>query len=299
MAQTPAVTVVVATRDRPELLKRAITSILDQEYSGPLDVIVVFDQSEPFELEPRTRVRTMRNVNTPGLAGSRNTGIRAAGGDYVAFCDDDDEWLPGKLKAQMELLLAEGGHAAGTGMEIRCQGTASPRPGPERPVTHRDLLRDRVFTLNGSNLVVKKSVLTDVVGLVDEDLPGSYAEDYDLLLRLAKVGPIYCTPEPLVAINWAGSFFARRFPMIGDALEHLLRKHPEFETEPHGLARIEGQIAFYRAAAGERAAGRRWAMRSLRHHWRERRAYLALAVSFGLVSGQRVLGLLNARGRGI
>ncbi|MFC4058770.1 glycosyltransferase family 2 protein [Planomonospora corallina] len=296
-------TVVVATRDRPELLRRAVTAVLGQDYPGEIHVAVVFDQSEPVRPDvacPAGRsLDVLVNERTPGLAGARNTGITAALTDYVAFCDDDDEWLPGKLRAQVELLAAEGGVAAGTGIEIRCRGTVSPRPGPERPVTHRDLLRDRVFTLNGSNLLVDRAVLTEVVGLVDEDLPGSYAEDYDLLLRLAKLEPIRCVRRPLVAINWQGSFFARRFPMIADALTHLLRKHPEFATEPAGLARIEGQVAFYRAAAGQHGEAVRWARRSLRHNPREPRAYLALLVASRLISGRRVLALLNTRGRGI
>ncbi|MBG0827422.1 glycosyltransferase family 2 protein [Planomonospora sp. ID67723] len=293
----------VATRDRPELLHRAVTAILGQEYPGEIRVIVVFDQSDPAGLDvergPGRSLEITVNTRTPGLAGSRNTGIAAARTHYVAFCDDDDEWLPGKLRAQVELLASSGGIAAGTGIEIRCRGTASSRPGPELPVTHRDLLRDRVFALNGSTLIIDRGVLTEVVGPVDEDLPGSYAEDYDLLLRIAKLGPIHCVRQPLVAINWQGSFFARRFPMIADALTHLLAKHPEFGTEPHGIARIEGQIAFYRAAAGQHAEARRWARRSLGHNWRERRAYLALLVAARLVGGQRVLSLLNARGRGI
>lgn len=299
----PSVSAVIATRDRPELLRRAVSAIIDQDYGGQISVLIVFDQSEPVDLgiesRPGREIRILTNVNTPGLAGSRNTGIAAASGEYVAFCDDDDEWLPGKLRAQIDLLTAAGGFAAGTGIEIRCQGTASPRPGPAAPVTFRDLLRDRVFALNGSTLIIKRDVLVNEVGPVDEELPGSYAEDYDLLLRIAKRGPILCVREPLVAINWAGSFFSRRFPMIADALVHLLEKHPEFTTEPRGLARIEGQIAFYRAAAGEYGTAMRWALRSLRHNWRERRAYLALVLAGRITSGQRVLSALNARGRGI
>ncbi|GII93511.1 hypothetical protein Ssi02_37420 [Sinosporangium siamense] len=248
---------------------------------------------------PGRTYETTVNANTPGLAGSRNTGVAMAESEFVAFCDDDDEWLPGKLRAQVELLATAGGVAAGTGIEIRCKGTSSPRYGPERPVTFQDLLKDRVFALNGSTLIIKRDVLVDQVGPVDEDLPGSYAEDYDLLLRIAKLGPIHCVREPLVAINWQGSFFSRRFPMIADALTHLLDKHPEFATEPHGLARIEGQIAFYQAAAGNYADAREWGWRAVKHNPRERRAYLAFLIAGRLTSGQRVLSALNARGRGI
>ena len=73
----------------------------------------MYDQSEPdLSLEvgrSAPRVRVITNTRTPGLAGARNTGILDATGDLVAFCDDDDEWLPGKLAAQVEALRRRAG----------------------------------------------------------------------------------------------------------------------------------------------------------------------------------------------
>ena len=75
----PTVGVVVATRNRPGPLRAALASILGQEYAGDIEVVVVFDQSEPdATLAQPTgdrRVRVVDNVRTPGLAGGRNTGI--------------------------------------------------------------------------------------------------------------------------------------------------------------------------------------------------------------------------------
>ncbi|HEV2893829.1 MAG TPA: glycosyltransferase family A protein, partial [Actinomycetota bacterium] len=96
-AETPPVSVVVPTRDRPELLRRAVTAILEQTYQGPIECVVVFDQSDPDlpwgALPAGRRLVLVRNQRTPGLAGARNSGILAATGELVAFCDDDDEWL--------------------------------------------------------------------------------------------------------------------------------------------------------------------------------------------------------------
>ena len=53
----------------------------------------------------------MTNERTPGLAGGRNSGILAGSGELVAFCDDDDEWLPTKVEKQVEALAgAVGAH---------------------------------------------------------------------------------------------------------------------------------------------------------------------------------------------
>jgi hypothetical protein len=106
--------------------------------------------------------------------------------------------------------------------------------------------------------------------------------------------------EPLVRISWhQGSFFQRRWDTIIDALTYLLRKHPEFEREPRGLARILGQIAFARAASGQGQRAREDARKCLRSSWREPRGYLAIAVSYHLVSPQFVLRAAHARGKGI
>ena len=74
----PSVSAVVPTRDRPELLRLAIDAIRSQEYDGVVEVIVVYDQSEPnMALEsddPMRPVRVIRNTRTPGLAGTRNSG---------------------------------------------------------------------------------------------------------------------------------------------------------------------------------------------------------------------------------
>src|SRR6266536_3212444 len=102
---SPTVSVVVPTRDRPELLRRAVQQVLDQRYPGEIECVVVFDQSDPaevpVELAEGRRLRTVRNQRAPGLAGARNAGVLASTGELVAFCDDDDEWLAGKVAAHV------------------------------------------------------------------------------------------------------------------------------------------------------------------------------------------------------
>jgi hypothetical protein len=83
------------------------------------------------------------------------------------------------------------------------------------------------------------------------------------------------------------------------AFERLVDKHRELEQEPSGLARIYGQIAFAHAALGERGPARQRARRTLALNRRERRAYLALAVSIGLVPAGAVVRLAHAAGKGI
>jgi glycosyltransferase involved in cell wall biosynthesis len=304
-AGAPSVSVVVPTRDRPELLRRAVGAILGQAYPGPVRCLVVFDQSDPDlpwgDPGRGRRLELLRNRRAAGLAGARNSGVLHADGELLAFCDDDDEWLPDKLARQVERLQASPDAGVVTsGVLVRYRGRTIARTSPTPVISHRQLLRSRMFELHPSTVLVRRSLLLDHIGLVDEDIPGSYGEDYDWLLRAAKVAPVVAVQEPLVTVHWhQSSFFADRWRMIISALTYLADKHRELEQEPSGLARIYGQIAFAHAALGERGPARRWARRTLSLDPGERRAYLALAVSLGLVPAATVVRLANAAGKGI
>jgi glycosyltransferase involved in cell wall biosynthesis len=295
----PPVDVVVPTRDRPELLREAVDAALAQDYPGTVAVYVVDDRSaRPPSADPR--VVTLANTRTPGLAGARNTGILAGNGEFVAFCDDDDVWLPGKLRRQVEALTVSGADVACCGIRISCGGGTVDRTLRAERITLPDLLRSRLTELHPSTFVLRRAALAGGLGLVDEEIPGSYGEDYELLLRAARRGAILNVPEVLAEVRWhPRSYFGGRWDTISTALQWLLERYPEFAAEPRGRARVTGQIAFARAAAGARGDAVRWAGRTLRGNAREPRAYLALAVASGAVSAEGVLERLHTRGRGL
>lgn len=301
----PSVSVVVPTRDRPELLRAALDAILGQDYPGAIEAVVVYDQSEPDRSletdDGHRRVRVITNTRTPGLAGARNTGILAATGELVAFCDDDDEWLPGKLAAQVAVLMSTpDGEFVSCGIRVSYDDRTVDRPLPLRRVPLAALLRDRMTELHPSTFLMRRDALVGGFGLVDEEIPGSYAEDYEFLLRAARSAPLINLPTPYVLVRWhKRSYFAQRWETISTALQWLLGRYPEFATVPHGEARVAGQIAFAQAAMGNRRDAMRWARRTLARNPREPRAYLALAVASRAVHPDRVLRTLHKRGRGI
>jgi glycosyltransferase involved in cell wall biosynthesis len=304
----PSVDVVVPTRNRPELLRQALDAILGQDYPGPVTVRVVFDQSPPdaaFAVEgPDRRVVVHANDRTAGLAGARNTGILACTGEFVAFCDDDDVWLPRKLGAQIAAAGPDD-ELVTCGIRVRYADRLVDRPLAATRLTLADLLRSRLTELHPSTFVFRRAALVGGIGLVgiglvDEEIPGGYAEDYEFLLRTARRAPIRNLPDVLVEVRWhRRSYFSSRWDTISTALQWLLDRYPEFHGERRGRARVTGQIAFARAAAGQRRDAVRWAGRTLRRNVREPRAYLALAVATGAVSADVVLRLLHTRGRGI
>jgi glycosyltransferase involved in cell wall biosynthesis len=301
----PSVTAVIPTRDRPELLGRAVTSVMNQRYAGHIECLVVFDQATPvvpsLQVPGNRSLRVLENRRTPGLAGARNTGAMAASGELLAFCDDDDEWTKGKIRRQVEALEALPEHSVvASGITVAYDGRRIDRVPPSDRITLEHLLRSRVMEAHPSTILVRSSAFHGPIGPVDEEIPGSYGEDYEWLLRAASVGPLVAVRRPLVLVRWhRSSWFEGRWSVIVSALEYLLNKHPELRRDRRGLARILGQIAFAHAAAGHRSAARRWAMDSLRSSWQERRAYVAIGVSTGLVRADTVLRAAHARGRGI
>jgi len=305
MTDLPAVTAVVPTHNRPEMMQRAVQSILDQDYDGDVEVIVVFDACEPFDppvdVPARRKVRTVVNAHSRGLAGARNTGIDAASYDYVAFLDDDDYWLQGKLSAQMPHFLApEPPVLVGTAMVVDDGRRTFDRLVPLEQVTYDALLRDRMAGLHSSTFVFDREALTGPIGMVDEELPGGYGEDYDLLLRTSQVGGITVVNRPLVSVTWAGqSYFFGKWAMYADGLGYLLEQHPGFAADRASYGRLCGQIAFARAAADQRRAAWPWIGRSLRNDVRQLRAWLAAGIALRVLSAPWVVGQVQKRGKGI
>lgn len=298
-------TAIIATIGRPELVREAVLSILNQSYSGLIEVIVVFDYIpidplDDVKIPANRSLKTVSNTRSPGLAGGRNSGIEAATHDLIAFNDDDDEWMPSKLAKQVPILLANpAAFIIGTGMRVQTNGPAHIRI-PPRILLHADFLDSRVNSIGSCSFLLRRSDLLGRLGLIDEDIPTSYGEDYDLLLRASAMGPVICVPEPLVFIRWnRASFFSGRWQGIADALRYLLAKHEEFADSPHGAARIEGQIAFALAALGDRRKAREWAARAIAHDRKQLRAYAAYGIALRILPAAWLVRVVNRRGRGL
>ncbi|NUO99102.1 MAG: glycosyltransferase family 2 protein [Nonomuraea sp.] len=330
MTAWPSVGVVIPTRgDRPGLLREAVEAALTQDYPGPLSIVVVTDAptqpplpgSSPalggpvlsdgswsdgpasgvpvlpgcLPSEASTRVHVMPNARTPGLPGARNTGIGACSTDLVAFCDDDDVWLPGKLTAQVGALVAGGGEFASCAIEVEHGRHRVPRPAGTETVTVADLVRSRMVMVHSSTFLFRRGSLW-----VDESAPGGQNEDWDLALRAARRRPIIHVDRPLVRVRWGGtSYYAARWADRIAGLEWMLARHPDLTADPRGAARIYGQLAFAYAALGRRREAARWALRTFRTRPGEPRTPIALAVAARIIPAQTVLTLLHKRGHGI
>lgn len=219
----PRVSVVIPAYNREATIERAMRSVLEQSVRD-LELIVVDDAStddtvKAVEAVGDTRVRVLRHETNRRAGAARNTGIRAATGDYVAFLDSDDAWLPGKLEKQLAYMdgAADVG-ASCTGFRLVDGNEVFPRV--PRFVTYREILMGCDLA-PGSTLVVRRGVF-DEVGLNDERF--YRYEDWDWVLRYAAAHPMGVLAEPLAEVYRGG--YPPAAPMAG-AARYFLEKHAD------------------------------------------------------------------------
>ena len=299
----PRVSVVIPTRGRPDLLCRAVESVLGQDYAGEIEAIVVFDREDValpvVDPRPGRSLVGLPNGRAAGLSGARNTGIEAATGSLIAHCDDDDEWLPGKLARQVARLPGSEAALVAGALEIEYQGKRLRRSTAVQSVTHADFLTSRRMEVHSSALLVPQATY-EAVGLLDENLPMSYAEDYDWLLRATQLGPVEYVEEPVVVIHWdRPSWFADRWSSMAEAYKMLIDKHPDLLSQRGNSARIYGQIAVASAASGSRREALSWAGQALRRRPLEARAYAAALMAAGLIRPNLLIHLAHRMGKGV
>ena len=104
--ESSLVSAVIPTRNRPALLMRAVRSVLEQTHRD-IEIVIVIDGRDPTTVTAVSsirdpRVRVFELTENVGSANARNIGVQHATGKWVAFLDDDDEWLPHKIEKQLD-----------------------------------------------------------------------------------------------------------------------------------------------------------------------------------------------------
>ena len=187
------VSIVIPTFNHAPLLNRALESVRQQTYPN-WEAIVVNNFStdntiEVIETFKDSRIRLINFSNNGVIAASRNQGINAASGKYIAFLDSDDKWYPTKLEKCVD--------AAQTGAQLICHGelwintdssTRAVMYGPVKNAKFKKLLF-RGNCISTSATFIQTSLLRSVHGF-DESAEIVTAEDYELWLRLAEQKPL-------------------------------------------------------------------------------------------------------------
>jgi glycosyltransferase involved in cell wall biosynthesis len=280
----PLVSVVIPTHNRPDLVRRALASVVSQSYRGPIETIVVHDKEAPdptLESGDRLRpVRAIENNHTPGLAGARNAGLAVARGEFIASLDDDDFWINGKVEAQVSVLLADPELlVVATGVVLHtADGQVRQRQAVGPLVTRRDLMRARIADLHSSNLMMRRGAF-DLAGPYDEELVG--VEDWEWLLRVSKHHPIRVVQEPLIHVFRDTPLWRpERWRRIANAHEQVLARHPDVEHDRDSAGYFYAKLAFAHAAGGNPGYACKLAVRALRKRAANPWAMVALLVAF-------------------
>lgn len=197
----PAVSVVVPTYNAGGELNSAIQSVLDQTYEHIDEIIVVDDCSEKPAIEildqENELITVVRHDENRNGAAARNTGIRRASGDLIAFLDDDDIWKLTKLEKQIQKLEANGDEfkACYTGAEASyTDRTEKLIPTSEGDITEEIFLMD-IAGSYGSTLLLDSGIANRVDGF---DTDFDRHQDLEFLIRVLEHTKICCVSEPLI-----------------------------------------------------------------------------------------------------
>jgi glycosyltransferase involved in cell wall biosynthesis len=265
----PKVSVIIPTRNRAHVLRRSIESVLAQTVDS-LELIVVDDASDDdtesvVKAINDPKVRYVRCDCHRGAPAARNAGIRLARGQYLAFHDSDDEWLPNKLDRQLELIERRAPFA-----DVVTCGTIRTRPdGRERiaiaaseTLSYDSLLAFGEPFWGGPTILVRRTAATCQV-FFDESLPAG--QDWDYVVRLAQVARVVSVREPLVKVGRvAGDRVSTQLKKL-EGRKLLRNKHEsELRRYPHALAEHEIGIAKWSISCGEYTEGRRRLVNALR-----------------------------------
>lgn len=228
----PAVSVVLCTFNRANLLPRAVESVLGQDYDD-LELLIIddasTDETQSLVMSFKDdRIVYIRNSENIGAAASRNKGISLSRGSLVAFQDSDDVWLPGKLSRQVGALEdAHVFYGACYSSLLRVSPTGiSIFPGKDAASDNDDLFEKllRYNLIDMPTLLARKECLMGV-GALDERL--ARLIDWDLALRLAREYNIYFCREPLLLSYHTESSISENVDAYINAIDLILSKYAE------------------------------------------------------------------------
>lgn len=204
----PQISVIIPTYNASEYILEAIDSVFNQTYKD-YEIIVVDDGSTDRTNETlkeyNSKIRYFYQKNK-GPSAARNTGIKNAKGEFIAFLDSDDRWLPQKLELQMNIisksysigLVACEGLIVDTNSRILKHLVLSKRDFSDKRNLMNELLIRNIIPAIPSSAIIRKNCF-DVVGLFNENL--FVAEDWDIVFRICMKYEFKLIHEPLIKIR--------------------------------------------------------------------------------------------------
>jgi len=294
------ISVVLPTYNREHTLKRAIVSVLRQSYTN-LELIVVDDGSTDdtpalVKSIDDARVRYLRLPENRGACAARNIGIHAARGPWVAFQDSDDEWLTGKLDAQLNSLMKHPNATVLFGSRIRF----SPEGIRQKPPAHWRFDRDQLLAqllrrspMGTQAMIILRDALIKVGGF-NENLRVMEEGELALRLLLARYRFDYC-PHPLVFSYLQTDSISSNNQHRIAAARFFLSHYPELLVKfPHAKAEHLRSLGRLLCLEGNARKGRAHLFQALRLKPTDPALWATLVLSIGGGVGIRWAGRVKA-----
>lgn len=295
---TARVSVLIPAFNAAAFVRRAVDSVLAQSHPAH-EILVIDDGSTDDTAEVLSAygdaIRVIRQPNG-GLSNARNRGLREATGEFVAFLDADDRWLPDKLARQVEVMRSD--PAIGFCSTVTLVETPDGQPLDRWgcPEIDGTLLRT-LFLRNGAvpgsgSGVLARRALFEQVGTFDESLRS--LEDIDMWMRLAAVTGYRCLPEPLTLIVKHPDSMSRQLERMRTAALQVMRKNRALLPPPDrgghwqaGYASVLADYAKWEYRAGHRLTAIGHLLEGLVRAPR-RRGRMLLGLLVAMATGQRL-----------
>jgi len=281
----PKVSVIIPTYNRATLLPAAVESVLRQSFQD-FEIIVVDDASQDGTLDViRTftdrRIHHIRHDAHKGQGVSRNAGIRNAFGEYIAFLDDDDEWLPEKLEKQVFLLDSSPPKVGMVYTGFREIAASTKEVIAEVIPERRGYLFEQMCIRNWigtcSTVLLRRSCFENT-GLFDEGLASG--ADYDLWLRVSKEFDIEYILEPLVLYTVHAHRISTNRESLIRGMEAQLKKNAAiFSTSTKSYSQRYLFLGVHYCYLGDLRKGREAFAKAIRLYPFEIRYYYNLCLS--------------------
>lgn len=225
-----SISVIIPTYNRSELIGKSIESVLSQTYE-PMEIIVVddfsTDNTKEFVLSLKNKkIKYVLNKFSKGANGARNTGIMMAEGDYIAFQDSDDIWLPTKLEKQINLMAKD--------KEIDMNFCSlnvinqKNRTIPRRAVKKEEIKEklEKGNFISTQTIFMKTQVAKEI--LFDENL--KRFQDWDFCIRVSEKYIIKHLDEVLVNVELQKDSITKKVDGL-EAIYQLFTKHPQLANK--------------------------------------------------------------------
>jgi glycosyltransferase involved in cell wall biosynthesis len=280
------VSVIIPTYNRAQLLHSAIVSVLNQTYQD-FEILVIDDNSKDntqavVKNFDDKRIRYIRHEKNKGEAGTRNTGIKHAKGTYIAFLDDDDEWLPEKLLLQVDLMRNSkpdvGCIYTGLFVVDKTKGKILNQIIPKkRGYIYYDMfIKNYIGT--PSTVLIKKECF-ERVNIFDEHI--AFGTDYDMWIRISKEFHVDYIKKPLVLYYRHEDSLSANLVVRNKGRETLLKKyHQLFALNRKGHSRFYLFQGIFYCCAGDTSEGRKAFLKSITFYPFQMRGYINLGFSF-------------------